>query len=78
MAKFVHRRDGTTFFLFYQLFRPGARRDDMPDIALLPSEHPDDRPIWIADPKHSERRGYSMRDYEAVARAHKRLKLRTS
>jgi hypothetical protein len=68
VAKFVNRHDNATSFLFYQLFRSGALRDNMPDIALLPSAAPDDRPIWVADPKHTERRGYSSRDYETVAR----------
>ena len=68
VAKFVNHLDGSTSFLFYQLFRSGSSRDAMPDIALLPSALPNDRPIWVADPKHSERRGYSPRDYETVAR----------
>lgn len=68
VAVFTRRRDGVQAFLFYQLFRRGAARDDMPDIALLPSEDPAARPLLVADPKHSERRGYSLADYERVAR----------
>lgn len=66
IARLVRARDGTEYFLFYQLFRSGVRRDEMPDLALLPSERPDDKPVWIMDPKHSERGSYSRSDYEEV------------
>lgn len=68
IARCSRARDGAECFLFYQLFRAGERRDDMPDLALLPSSDAGDRPIWILDPKHSERRGYQRRDYEEVGR----------
>lgn len=68
IARCFRSGDGVECFLFYQLFRAGKTRDDMPDLALLPTSDPHDRPIWILDPKHSERRGYARRDYEHVAR----------
>lgn len=65
IARFVGR-DGTQSYLFYQLFRAGEVRANMPDIVLMPSNRPDDNPIWILDPKHSERRSYSLADYREV------------
>ncbi len=66
IAKLTRASDGQQSFLFYQLFRPGQARDEMPDIALMPSERPEDTPIWIMDPKHSERGAYSLADYREV------------
>jgi hypothetical protein len=66
VARLVRTRDGQECFLFYQLFRPGLDRDEMPDIALMPSTRPEDTPIWIMDPKHSERGAYSLVDYQEV------------
>jgi hypothetical protein len=66
IARLVRASDGSEFFLFYQLFRPGEHRDEMPDIALMPSRRPDDKPVWIMDPKHSERGAYSRSDYAEV------------
>lgn len=66
IARLVRASDGHKYFLFYQLFRPGRHRDEMPDIALLPSCRPDDRPLWIMDPKHSERGAYSLANYAEV------------
>jgi hypothetical protein len=66
IARLARASDGSEFFLFYQLFRPGERRDEMPDIALMPSRRPDDKPVWIMDPKHSERGAYSRADYAEV------------
>ena len=66
VARLLRASDSSEYFLFYQLFRPGERRDDMPDIALLPSDRAGDRPVWIMDPKHSERGGYALKDYQEV------------
>jgi hypothetical protein len=66
IARFVHRRTGTALFLFYQLYRQG-KRGNMPDLALMPSGRANDIPLWIMDPKHSERGGYSLTDYKEVA-----------
>ncbi len=54
------------YFLFYQLFRKGEKRAEMPDIALLPSINSTATPLWIIDPKHSKS-GYTIRYYEEVA-----------
>ena len=67
IARLLRTSDSSGYFLFYQLFRTGERQDDMPDIALMPSDCADDKPVWIMDPKHSERRGYSLKDYKSVA-----------
>ncbi|HEY0140102.1 MAG TPA: hypothetical protein VGF48_04345 [Thermoanaerobaculia bacterium] len=67
VARLVRGSDGDVSFLFYQLFRPGPLRAEMPDVAMLPSADPMAQPIWILDPKHSERGGYGLRDYEEVA-----------
>jgi hypothetical protein len=66
IARFAHKGDGTTSFLFYQLFRKG-KRDNMPDLALMPTNSADDTPMWILDPKHSERGAYSLSIYREVA-----------
>jgi PD-(D/E)XK nuclease superfamily len=66
IARLVRASDGSERFLFYQLFRPGERRDEMPDIALMPSRLQGDKPVWIMDPKHSERGAYSFSDYAEV------------
>ncbi len=50
-------------YLYYQLYRPG----DMPDLALLSGPNPTSRPIWSVDPKHSEQRSYSIKEYQATA-----------
>jgi hypothetical protein len=67
IGKIENPLSGQRFWLFYQLIRKGNKRDEMPDIALLPSPDPDDQPVWIMDPKHSERCGYSTSDYQRVA-----------
>lgn len=66
IARLLRRSDGTKYYLFYQLFRTGTKRANMPDIALMPSGRATDRPVWIMDPKHSERRSYSLADYRDV------------
>jgi hypothetical protein len=40
----------------------------MPDLALMPSNRADDHPVWIMDPKHSERSSYSLKKYKKVAK----------
>ena len=57
----------TRWWFFYQLFRAGADRANMPDLALLSSRDPASDVIWIADPKYSEARSYSLKDYIEVA-----------
>jgi hypothetical protein len=66
VARLFRSSDSSEYFLFYQLFRPGTSRDDMPDVALMPSDSAGGQPIWIMDPKHSERGGYALGDYEEV------------
>jgi hypothetical protein len=51
-------------FLFYQLYRPSG---DMPDLSLLNGSAPDSPRIWSVDPKHSEKSGYSLKDYRLTA-----------
>jgi hypothetical protein len=72
IARLFRNADNSNYFLFYQLFRTGKKRDDMPDIALLPSDRHNDTPVWIMDPKHSERRGYSLTDYTTVGLRYQR------
>ncbi len=50
--------------------KSGKSRDEMPDIALMPSRQPQDTPLWIMDPKHSERRAYSLSNYSEVGKRH--------
>ena len=66
IARLFRTSDRSEYFLFYQLFCTGERRDNMPDIALMPSNDTNNEPIWVMDPKHSERRGYSRSGYKAV------------
>jgi hypothetical protein len=58
---------GTQWWFFYQLFRTGTERANMPDLALLKGRSADSDVIWIADPKYSEAGGYSRNDYVEVA-----------
>jgi len=67
IAKIETPSSDQQYWLFYQLFRKGTARDEMPDIALLPTPNPKDSPIWIMDPKHSDRGSYSVSDYREVA-----------
>ncbi len=64
-------RGNEELFLFYQLFR---RRDggDMPDISLWENPTATGDAIWIIDPKHSEKGGYSVSDYQATAERYRR------
>jgi hypothetical protein len=51
-------------YLFYQLYRPSG---DMPDLALLKGRDGESIRVWSVDPKHSEREGYSIKDYRFTA-----------
>jgi hypothetical protein len=58
--------DGTSMFLFYQLFRR-RQKGDMPDISLWRESIAETSPLWIVDPKFSEKGGYSMSSYVSTA-----------
>jgi hypothetical protein len=58
---------GQQYWLFYQLFRRGKARDEMPDLALLPAPDPSAQPVWVMDPKHSAAGGYTLAKYREVA-----------
>lgn len=58
---------GTQWWFFYQLFRTGTDRANMPDLALLSGRDPSSDVVWIADPKYSEAGGYTRKDYIEVA-----------
>lgn len=58
---------GVRWWFFYQLFRTGTDRSNMPDLALLGGRDPASDVIWIADPKYSEAGGYNRKDYIEVA-----------
>lgn len=58
---------GDRWWLFFQLFRTGADRANMPDLALLTGREPASGVVWIADPKYSEAEGYGRKDYVEVA-----------
>lgn len=62
----IERKDDQ-WWLFYQLFRSGSDRANMPDLALLKGRNHNSEVIWIADPKYSEEAAYRRRDYEKVA-----------
>ncbi|REG59657.1 hypothetical protein B0G80_2426 [Paraburkholderia sp. BL6669N2] len=59
-------KDGTSLFLFYQLFRR-HQKGDMPDISLWRDNTAQTSPVWIVDPKFSEKGGYSMSSYVSTA-----------
>jgi hypothetical protein len=58
---------GARWWLFFQLFKTGSDRANMPDIALLNGRAPSSGVVWIADPKYSEAEGYDRKDYVEVA-----------
>lgn len=63
-------KDDAKLFLFYQLFRR-RRTGDMPDISLWRDRAAETTPVWIVDPKFSERGGYSMSSYVSTAQRYK-------
>lgn len=60
-------RGGDRWWLFFQLFKTGAERANMPDLALLDGPNSSSGVVWIADPKYSEAKGYGRKDYVEVA-----------
>lgn len=65
VARIEHGDD--RWWLFFQLFRAGVERANMPDLALLAGRDPSSGVVWIADPKYSEAKGYNRKDYVEVA-----------
>jgi len=65
VARVEHGAD--RWWFFFQLFRTGGERANMPDLALLTGRDPSSDVIWIADPKYSEAGGYDHHDYLEVA-----------
>ncbi|MBB2927113.1 hypothetical protein [Paraburkholderia silvatlantica] len=59
-------KDDAKLFLFYQLFRRRSK-GDMPDISLWRDRAAETAPVWIVDPKFSEKGGYSMSSYVSTA-----------
>ncbi|SDC49303.1 VWA domain-containing protein [Paraburkholderia lycopersici] len=59
-------KDDVKLFLFYQLFRRRSK-GDMPDISLWRDRAAETTPVWIVDPKFSEKGGYSMSSYVSTA-----------
>ncbi|WP_124633923.1 hypothetical protein [Burkholderia cenocepacia] len=59
-------KDDVKMFLFYQLFRRRTK-GDMPDISLWRDRSAETSPMWIVDPKFSEKGGYSMSSYVSTA-----------
>jgi hypothetical protein len=59
-------KNDAKLFLFYQLFRRRSK-GDMPDISLWPDRAAETVPVWIVDPKFSEKGGYSMSSYVSTA-----------
>lgn len=53
-----------SLYAFYQLYRPSG---NMPDLCLLTGPDADSKPVWSVDLKHSEKGGYSIRDYRLTA-----------
>lgn len=61
------QNEANRWWVFYQLFRQGVHRANMPDLALLDGCDPKSNAIWIADPKYSEAGAYTRADYVEVA-----------
>lgn len=59
-------KNDAKLFLFYQLFRRRSK-GDMPDISLWRDRAAETAPVWIVDPKFSEKGGYSMSSYVNTA-----------
>jgi hypothetical protein len=61
---------GEHLFLFYQLFRRRGS-GDMPDISMWDNPEGLGHPIWVVDPKFSEKGGYTATDYKRTAQRYR-------